>query len=100
MLSMQLLQAVHGKKQSPLTTKTTFICKFSRESDKSINEKRSMVNCTCHYNVFCPRFDKAGMVCHYLELLDPSDTSNIPSCTTKAVDSNALQQSSINVIGS
>ena len=69
---MQLLQAVHGKKQSPLTTKTTFICKFSRESDKSINEKRSMVNCTCHYNVFCPRFDKAGMVCCYHKLLDPS----------------------------
>ena len=66
MISMQSLEVVHNKRQSRITSKTTFICQFSREFNKSKNNKCSMGNCKFHYNAFCPVFDTAEIVCHYL----------------------------------
>ena len=65
-ISMQLLATVHNIKQSHMTSKTTFINQFSGEFDKSKNNKYSVVDCSCHYNVFFPVFDEANIFSHYL----------------------------------
>ena len=63
---MQLLQSVHNQKHSYIASKNAFIFQFLREFDKSKNNKYSVVDCSCHYNVFFPVFDEANIFSHYL----------------------------------